>query len=84
MPTTPVAGGLSAVKAGAEVMVMVIDGLTALGSVPLEAVTVKVDVPAVVGVPARIPVTALNVRPAGKVPLEIEKVGDGEPLALNV
>ena len=69
---------------GAALMVMVIDGLTALGAVPFDAVTVKVDTPAVVGVPDRTPVTALNVRPAGKVPLEIEKVGAGEPLAVKV
>ena len=45
MPTTPVVGGVSAVKAGAELMVMVIDGLTALGAVPLDAVTAKVNGP---------------------------------------
>jgi hypothetical protein len=65
-------------------MVMVIEGLTALGAVPLDAVTVKVNGPAVVGVPEMTPVAELRVKPPGTVPLETVKVGAGNPLAMNV
>jgi hypothetical protein len=65
-------------------MVMVIEGLTALGAVPLDAVTMKVNGPAVVGVPDRTPVVILRVRPPGSVPLDTEKVGAGLPLAVKV
>ena len=68
----------------AGLMVMVIDGLTASGGVPLVAVTVKVNVPVVVGVPEMTPVAELRVRPPGSDPLEIVKVGAGEPVATKV
>ena len=71
-------------KAGAEVMVMVIEPLTASGAVPFAAVTVKVNAPAVVGVPDRIPVVVSRVRPPGSAPLATEKVGAGLPLAVKV
>ena len=45
-------------------------------AVPLESTTfaVKLNVPGVVGVPVMAPVVAFNVRPAGRLPEEIEKV----------
>jgi len=43
-------------------------------AVPVESTTlaVKLNVPAVVGVPVMAPVDAFNVRPAGRLPLLIE------------
>ena len=61
---------------------IVIDAL-ALGETPLLAATVKVYVPAVVGVPANSP-ASLKVIPFGSEPLLIEYVGTGEPSAKNV
>ena len=69
---------------GAALMVMVIDGLIGLGAVPLEAVTMKVNGSALVGVPDRTPVLVFKVKPAGSDPLETEKVGAGLPLAVKV
>ena len=45
-------------------------------AVPVESTTlaVKLKVPLVVGVPVIAPVDGLRVRPAGREPLEIEKV----------
>ena len=45
-------------------------------AVPVESTTfaVKLNVPAVVGVPVMAPVLAFNVRPAGRLPLLIENV----------
>ena len=61
---------------------IVVDGLTGAVPTPLLARTVKVNVPAVVGVPDSTPVVAFNVNPLGSVPLATAKVGAGLPLAL--
>jgi len=50
--------------------------LTASGERPLLAVTVKVEVPALVGVPESTP-ALVRVSPAGSVPLDTVKVGSG-------
>ncbi len=65
-------------------MVMVIDGLTALGAVPLEAVTVKVNGPVTLGVPDSTPVAGLRLKPPGSAPLFTVKVAAGLPLAVKV
>jgi hypothetical protein len=56
----------------------------ACASVPATfvAVTVKVGVPTVVGVPLMTPEVALSASPAGSVPALTLNVGAGEPLAL--
>jgi hypothetical protein len=65
-------------------MVMVMLADVASGEVPLAALTVNVDDPAVVGVPDNTPVVSSNVRPAGRDPLPTVNIGDGLPEALNV
>ena len=59
-------------KAGAEKVTMMIGGDTAVGETPLSAWTVKVEVPAVVGVPDSVPATGSRVSPAGSAPLATE------------
>jgi hypothetical protein len=56
----------------------------ASGRVPLEAVTVNVDVPAAVGVPDNNPVVASRLIPAGREPDVTAKLGTGVPVATNV
>jgi hypothetical protein len=53
------------------------------GVVALVAVTVKVEVPGVVGVPEITPVVPFSASPAGSVPSVIPNVGDGIPLAVT-
>jgi hypothetical protein len=50
---------------------------------PDVAVTVKLNVPAAVGVPVNAPVEASE-SPLGKLPLETANVGEGPPLAVIV
>jgi hypothetical protein len=50
---------------------------------PLCAVIVMGKMPLAVGVPLKIPVTALNVTPAGKLP-DSASVGAGEPVAVTL
>jgi hypothetical protein len=50
---------------------------------PLWAVNVIANVPLAAGVPPRIPVAALKVTPAGRVPVSLS-VGAGEPVAVTV
>jgi hypothetical protein len=50
----------------------------------LVAANVTTALLAAVGVPEMTPVLAVNVRPAGRVPLAIDSVGAGVPLAANV
>lgn len=54
-----------------------------MGSVPFAAVTLNVNEPAVVGVPAMAPVDAFSVSPGGNVPLDAHVTG-AVPLAVNV
>jgi phage shock protein PspC (stress-responsive transcriptional regulator) len=75
-----VAGGLGA-GAGFDT-VMVMGAVVSSGLVPLEAFTVKVYAPAVVGVPAR--VAPLNVRPGGRDPDDRVKVTGVVPDAAKV
>ena len=56
----------------------------AFGNVPLAACTVKLNVPAAVGVPFNIPLAALRVRPAGKLPKATLQVMGVVPLAVKV
>lgn len=48
------------------------------------ALTVKLDVPIVLGVPDKTPVVGFNVKLLGRVPENTEYVGAGEPFATNV
>jgi len=64
--------------------VMVIGELTAEGLTPFEARTVKVKVPAAVGVPDNTPLVELRLSPAGRLPLPTVKPGAGFPVALKV
>ena len=50
----------------------------------LVALTVKLNVPAVVGVPEIIPVVSFRLRPAGSVRLEIDHVIGVVPVAVSV
>jgi hypothetical protein len=79
-PTVPVAVGQARVGgAGAMTILQLVDVVPA--AVPLESTTwaVKVNVPAVVGVPVMLPVDGSSVRPAGSEPLVIENVYGGTP-----
>ena len=48
------------------------------------AVTVNINVPAAVGVPANTPPAVSGVKPVGIVPAVTENVGGGAPDAVNV
>ena len=52
--------------------------------VPLVALTVKFDVPAVVGLPEITPVVALSDKPAGRLPAEMLHVMGVVPVAARV
>jgi len=82
LPTVPL-GGLPEVIAGAVGAEMVI--VTLLLALPslFVAVTVKVKLPAAVGVPESTPVLVLKVKPLGKFPV-CDQVGAGVPVAANV
>ena len=56
----------------------------ALGAVPLAAWTVKPNDPAVVGVPLKVPLVVLRVRPGGTVPVAMLQVMGEVPLAVKV
>ena len=56
----------------------------AFGNVPLAACTVKLNEPAVVGVPLNTPLVALKARPAGKVPEATLHVIGVVPVAVKV
>lgn len=62
--------------------ITIVTGCVALGSAPFAAVTLKVNEPAVVGMPAMAPVDAFRVSPGGNVPLEVHVAG-AVPLAVN-
>ena len=83
-PKPAVLGAVAVVVVGARDTVMVCGWPIAAGVMVLAAVTVKVDVPAVVGVPDRTPVTGLRLNPAGSAPVETRNVGAGDPVAAKV
>ena len=85
VPTVP-AGDAALVIVGATVaaaMTMVLLWV-AFGNVPLAACTVKLNVPAAVGVPFRMPDVALSVRPVGSVPVATLQVIGAVPVAVKV
>ena len=74
----PVAEG-AVEHTGASAAIVMLNACVAFGGVPLLAVTVPVDVPAVVGVPLMTP-AALKVKPGGRLPAVTLNVG--EPVAV--
>ena len=56
----------------------------AFGNVPLAACTVKLNEPAVVGVPLNTPLAALRASPAGSVPVAMLQVIGVVPVAVKV
>ena len=74
IPTLPLAGAA---------LVMVLFWV-AFGNVPLAACAVKLNEPAIVGVPLITPVVLLSVRPVGSVPLAMLQVIGVVPLAVRV
>lgn len=56
----------------------------AAGLTPFDAVTVKLNVPATVGVPASTPPAVSGVKPVGMAPAVTANVGAGEPVATKV
>ena len=84
------AGGLSAVKAGAAgaggrgPTVIVTGRLMASGLTPLAARMVKLKVPAVVGVPLSRPVVGCRANAVGRAQLYSVKLGVGFPVAVKV
>jgi hypothetical protein len=56
----------------------------AVGVAESVTVTVKVDVPDVVGTPLICPVAAFRVRPVGKAPVTLQVYGVVPPLACSV
>jgi hypothetical protein len=63
---------------------MLLVGVAGLGGMPLRAVIRKLKFPFLVGCPESVPVLALSVNPGGRAPADTEKIGSGDPLALNV
>ena len=82
-PVTAVALDNESDTAGAGAMTMVAFWV-ALGRVPLAAWTVKLNVPAAVGVPLTRPLVALRVRPAGSEPVMTLQVIGAVPVAVKV
>jgi len=70
------------VMTGRAAMVSVVAEVTAGDPIPLDALTVKVKLPAVVGVPDNRPVDGFKVSPAGNAPEAIANVGAGLPVAV--
>jgi hypothetical protein len=66
--------GVTAIEVSVGVMIM-LKGLVAVfaGMLVSVACTVKLEVPAVIGVPAMTPLVALNVRPGGSKPLTTDQ-----------
>ena len=78
-------GSVVVVMVGAiGVSVMVMENICASLPLALVAVTVKVNVPATVGVPEITPVVALRVNPSGKSPEETSQVIGAVPVAARV
>ena len=71
-------------------MVIVGSAVTAILSVfvafpvAFVALTLKLNVPSVVGVPDITPLAAFKLRPAGNVPLDIDQVSGAVPVAVRV
>ena len=87
VPTVAVPGGVAAVNTGAcgaGETVIVSGPLAVSGLTPFAALTVKVNVPAFVGVPDRAPVAASRPRPSGSAPDATAKPGAGLLDAVNV
>ena len=80
-----VLGGVDAVNVGAvpDVAVTTVQAADTAGDTAPVAVTVKLAVPAVVGVPARTP-PVVRVRPAGRLPAVTANVMGVVPDAVNV
>src|SRR4051794_36049608 len=68
---------------GAPVTTIVRAGVVASGETPFVAVTVKVNVPGEVGVPASVPSVAVRLSPGGRAPEASAKLGAGSPSAVN-
>jgi hypothetical protein len=64
-------------------LIIMLNALTAFPAM-LVAMTVKFDVPAVVGVPVIAPVFTFKLRPAGRLPLAIAHVIGVVPVAVRV
>ena len=62
--------------------VTVVAGPTASGATPLLALTVNVNAPVLLGVPASRPVVGFRLNPVGSVPLARANVAAGLPLAV--
>ena len=73
-PCTALITAQVAVGAGLTIMVQLAVAVPAALPVESTTVAVKLNVPAVVGVPVMAPVLAFNVRPAGRLPPVIEYV----------
>jgi hypothetical protein len=82
VPTVP-SGNVAVVIVGATAVAIVMDNCLVSLPAALVAFTVKVDVPAVVGVPVIAPVAA-RLRSAGKVPLSMFHVMGAVPVAVSV
>ena len=61
-----------------------IDNACVVFPAPLVALTVKLNVPTVVGVPEISPVEVFKVRPSGRLPESIDHVKAAEPVAARV
>jgi hypothetical protein len=76
---------LTGVGAAATVMLSDCVAVSAAGMFESVTIAVKLNVPAVVGVPEIVPLAAANVKPAGSVPvLTLQLYGAVPPLAVNV
>jgi hypothetical protein len=79
-PTVPVFAGQTSFRSGG-LMTMLQFDVAVPAALPVESTTwaVKLNVPAVVGVPVMAPVDELSVKPAGNEPVMIENVYGGTP-----
>ena len=86
LPTVPLAdpGLVMTGVAGVAGVIVMVAFCVALGGVPLAACTVKLNEPAVVGVPLNTPLVALSARPGGTVPVAIDQVIGVVPVAVKV
>ena len=84
MPVVPFGRDVVVITGATVATVIIIDNVFVPSPALLVALTVKLDVPAVVGVPDIVPVDELIVKPAGKLPLDIDHVIGVVPVAARV
>ena len=83
VPPPPLALNLTVYSAGTALVIVIDSSFVSLPAL-FSALTVKLAVPAAVGVPLISPVASSSVRPAGRLPLSMPHVMGVVPVALRV